>query len=32
MEGERLAVPDQESIPSATAIVVQTTNLKAAVL
>jgi len=31
MEGERLAVPAQDSIPSATATVVQTTNLKAAV-
>ena len=32
MEGERLAVPDQVNIPSATAIVVQMTNLKVAVL
>jgi hypothetical protein len=32
MEGERLAVLDQVIIPSATAIVVQMTNLKVALL
>jgi hypothetical protein len=32
MEGERLAVLDQVIVPSATAIVVQMTSLKAVVL